>query len=458
MSRFTSIMFFAIVFSIISGLGSNASSFHEFCSAPAAPIEIMICYDPIVSSLDDEMSILYFDYHDNEPPDDQGDILQKQTSWLKLRNEKCNIPTSGGLSGKEALQSRECLILLYKERISQLSQLSNLQVNRLHDRPDDLSDATSYFTMVSSRDSLSKAKNELSRLQSTFPFERFDLYPPYGDGTFWAVVIASYTDEESALDARRLAVASAIADDSFVWGLPKPLASVRDWRPLREGEPEPLAGTARKIISCYSKTRCPGIEVQLFEQCMNVLGSGLRRACPALPDTVEGRAILHANLDDAKLTMNSELVLTADTLPVLPTATALTECKSGNTTDGEYVKCVTTNMSTKYKPILDCFSKFTEGERLACFAAQVGNKDFTAIIGCLGGGTPSPDTIAMCTSTPDSENQITNISNCVADAASGQVAQSCLANEFPPEQRTIINCLGTGTGASDPAACLDATL
>jgi hypothetical protein len=299
--------------------------------------------------------------------------------------------------------------------------------------------------MVSSRDSLSKARDELSRLQSTFPYENFDLYPPYGDGTFWAVVIASYTDEESALEARRLAVASAIADDSFVWGLPKPLASAHDWRPLRQGEPEPLAGTARKIVSCYSSqvSGNRSTTIRALYECSGfwvtpraLLSCSLGGSCPALPDTVEGRAILYANLDAAKLTMDSELVLTADlkadTLPVLPNATALTGCKSGNTTDDEYAKCVTSDMSSKYNPILDCFRKFTEGERLACFAAQIGNKDFTALIGCLGGGSPSPDKIAMCTSKPDLENQITNIRNCVADSASGRIAQSCWQTSFRP--------------------------
>ena len=211
MSKALSAISFALAFFLISIPSAYASSYHGFCSNPSSPVEIMICYDLTISSLDDEMSILYFNYHDNVTSNERESIFQDQIQWLKLRNDKCGIPITGELQGREALQSRDCLIKLYKERISQLSQAANLQVNRLHDRPEYLSNETSYFTMVSSRDSLSKARDELSRLQLAFPYENFDLYPPYGDGTYWAVVIASYTDEKSALEARRLAIASSIA-------------------------------------------------------------------------------------------------------------------------------------------------------------------------------------------------------------------------------------------------------
>lgn len=368
---------------------------HGFCSAPGAPIEEIICYDDAINALDGEMAILYFNYHDDAADEDKADILHDQRQWLSLRHTKCNVPKIGSLTAYEVLRSRTCLIDLYKERISQLSDDASKILSRLNDRPDDLTDGTAYFTMVSSRDSEQAGEQELERLRKAFPYIDFDLFPPYGDGKYWAVVIASYTNEADAVEARQAAKAFSIADDAFVWRIPQPLETAHLWLAAHDDTLLPKSVSAKKIIDCYTQQVADDKTTTVFAvyQCSDLwvspkalISCAIADNCPVLPDTVEGRATIDAVLSRENMNIYSNLVLDPNKLPRLPTADNLNGCKKTEQTDAGYENCVSATVLSNYDPLVQCFSKLSDGEKLSCFANQVNNDDFTNLIRCLGGG------------------------------------------------------------------------
>lgn len=260
--------------------------------------------------------------------------------------------------------------------------------------------------------------------------------------------------------AYALATAEILKQSKTLAGIPPmPPAS------LDATVPETLGRKAKKILDCYSK-QISGDKVATIQQVYECSGfwitpralmvCSLGASCPALPDTVEGRAVLKAALEAEEISINSPLEFRANTIPRLPDSENLKNCKSNTSSEQEFTYCAASAISNHYKALFDCLGKFTDGEKLACFAKQVDNKDFTALIGCLAGGRPTPDKIAFCTAKPGLETQISDIRSCIANSFSGGDARSCIATMLPPAQQDIITCLNTSTGVSDPAACLDA--
>jgi hypothetical protein len=189
-------------------------------------------------------------------------------------------------------------------------------------------------------------------------------------------------------------------------------------------EPQQLGAIAKKIVDCYAMQVSGNkvTSVQHVYECSGfwvtpraLIACSLGASCPALRDTVEGRAILKTELGLANLDVNSPLLLEAkpNMLPKLPSADPLRNCKQNTTSETDFNNCVSTAVSGNYKPVFDCFRKFTEGEKLACFASQTNNQDFIALTGCLAGGRPSPDKIALCTSKPELERQVSDVRNCI---------------------------------------------
>jgi len=227
-----------------------------------------------------------------------------------------------------------------------------------------------------------------------------------------------------------------------------------------------LTPIAIKIIDCY-KTQVSGGKITTIRgvyECSGfwvtpraLLKCSLSETCPALSDTPNGRALLDVTLKADDLNVDSALTLMpkAEVMPRLPETDVINFCnKTKNSSQEDFLRCVTLPMFEKHKAQVDCFKKFTDGEKLACFAEKVGNKDFTALIGCLGGGPPSSDKLALCTSRKDLEQQVSDLRDCVADASTDEGARACISNRLAPEQKTIVNCISR-LDTADYARCLD---
>lgn len=74
-----------------------------------------------------------------------------------------------------------------------------------------------FYTIVFSSTSKEEAENKILEINTNFPNFYAYLYPPLGSNPNWAVMIASKTTREKAVEAMQLARSSGIAIDAFVW-------------------------------------------------------------------------------------------------------------------------------------------------------------------------------------------------------------------------------------------------
>lgn len=83
------------------------------CFSAEAPVEFLICNDPVLNALDEEMARLYR----TAPQDDER--RQSQRDWLAGRLQHCAIPARGP---EPALEERwrmaPCLVGLYRDRVT----------------------------------------------------------------------------------------------------------------------------------------------------------------------------------------------------------------------------------------------------------------------------------------------------------------------------------------------------
>ncbi len=85
------------------------------CISVEAPVEFLICNDPVLNALDEEMTRLY-------RAAQQGDSQRRtQRDWLASRLNRCGIPARGPeLSLEERWRMAPCLVGLYRERVTAL--------------------------------------------------------------------------------------------------------------------------------------------------------------------------------------------------------------------------------------------------------------------------------------------------------------------------------------------------
>ena len=95
------------------------------CSIAAAPIEILICSDVDLATLDKEMGDRYANVRNAIDGEAERLVrLKEQRVWLKSRLTTCQIPTSGKLLGDTSVMS-ECLIEETRKRSTILADALN---------------------------------------------------------------------------------------------------------------------------------------------------------------------------------------------------------------------------------------------------------------------------------------------------------------------------------------------
>jgi len=225
----------------------------------------------------------------------------------------------------------------------------------------------------------------------------------------------------------------------------------------------------RRVVKCY-KSQISGNQSttirRLFE-CSGywvtpraLMACSMGAECPALPDTPSGKALLAAALSpDGKLSfdslIDSGISLKAQDLPRLPQTVDLDKCNiTSNATSGAYQTCVTAAMMAVQAQQIECFSKITDGEKLACFATKTGNKDYTGLVGCLAGGQPSPDKLTTCLTNHDAEQKVSQLRKCVSNASTGTAARDCLTSQLPSVEGNVSKCIASSSDNYTP--CLDA--
>src|SRR4051794_41065081 len=78
-----------------------------------------------------------------------------------------------------------------------------------------------------------------------------------------------------------------------------------------------------------------------------LLRCSLQTQCPALPDTLNGRATLNSLLQADNLTLSSVLTIPPADLPAMPSFQQIGECKTSAKSEMDLVKCASLKPEAK---------------------------------------------------------------------------------------------------------------
>ncbi|MBJ6125388.1 SH3 domain-containing protein [Microvirga splendida] len=223
-----------------------------------------------------------------------------------------------------------------------------------------------------------------------------------------------------------------------------------------------LSAKAQAIVSCYVKLsegqRTPTIRE--VNDCSGywvtpraLLRCSIGAACPALPNPIDGLATFETYLASANLTKDSPLKLNAKDIPRRPYAARMNSCRQGRT-EAEFIECSATEVVENYSKVVDCARKLTVGEQLACHVGNIPDANLVKLTACLGGGKPSPDKIVQCITTPEIEEQVTNLRNCVVKAGNLNASRDCVLVNLPTQQREMARCMSGANASRSPIECL----
>ncbi|WP_439397230.1 hypothetical protein ACRQ5Q_09055 [Bradyrhizobium sp. PMVTL-01] len=223
--------------------------------------------------------------------------------------------------------------------------------------------------------------------------------------------------------------------------------------------------TAQKIIGCYvnetTPTKIPTIQ-QIYD-CSGVwvtprvlLSCALEAHCSWLPDTREGRNTLDAMLQTESLTRESPLSLPTDPLhlPPLPSKDKIDQCRAQAGSKEAFESCVNTSVGQRFEKVRACFTRATEGERLACFAEFSQDNSFKVMVGCMAGGKPTPEKLATCITPKQEMSKIDGLRQCILSAGTEDIARSCLTKDLGNVDREVAECVSSHKGL-EVATCFE---
>jgi len=460
----------SMVILILAGFGLLFHSPLE--AAPSVPcdqvflrmMDIFICRDAQIGALDRELDALHTNSLEGLQGLERQKLVAQQRTWQNSRSSKCDIPDAL-IINETLLQKRPCLVELYIERIKFVGQNASIPESRLHDR---YSAANSHFVVLSAFSSFALARSELGRLSAEFPFQSFAIYPPYRGDKEWKVVFAAHVEKGRAQAILTLAQGLRMAVSPYLWSVSEQIASEPPWQPavtFHASSQITHDSIASKVLGCYRSAAAGGkqVTIQAMFDCAAVwvtpralLRCALGAQCPVLPDTVAGRANLDAVLKDEKLTRDSNLVLRATDIPPQPAAAQIKKCRETTASEAAFMACVVPTVpGSKYERVRSCFDKSDEGQRLSCLSEQVPDPKFKSLMGCVGGGLPTPEQLLNCSVDSNLKQQADKIRQCASAATTPENAIGCVGGSLTPAQKEIAECVSKRSSASEAAACLD---
>ncbi|MBF5096163.1 DUF1311 domain-containing protein, partial [Azospirillum sp. INR13] len=116
--RIFAYMVIAFAFILPSASFSQTNSPSYNCSLVTQDVEVFVCNDSFLASMDRDLSQIYRSYIASLPYD-QAELLRKgEAAWVRDRNNRCKIG--------ERLVDRSCIEAAYRGRITALNSLASL--------------------------------------------------------------------------------------------------------------------------------------------------------------------------------------------------------------------------------------------------------------------------------------------------------------------------------------------
>ncbi len=167
-------------------------------------------------------------------------------------------------------------------------------------------------------------------------------------------------------------------------------------------------------------------------------------ACPFLPDTPGGRAILDVLLVQQYLTPESNLSLDTRNFPGLPGAAVVDVCNRTAATRGDFLACIQTSTSqAQTQALLQCIkTSNSEGGRALCLAkSATGNPDLPGAVKCFGVQGGAPDKFVSCLGAPDRVAAARAAIGCAASGISPSALADCILPSASPAEKALASCL-----------------
>jgi hypothetical protein len=168
-------------------------------------------------------------------------------------------------------------------------------------------------------------------------------------------------------------------------------------------------------------------------------------ACPFLPDTPNGRAILDALLAQQHLTRDSNLTLDTRNFPSLPGEAVVDACNKTASTQQDFLACIQTSMRhDQSQALLQCIetSESDTGRALCLAKSATGDPALPAAVKCLAVQGATLDQFISCLGNSDQSAAAKTAIGCAARAGtSASALADCLLPSASPAEKALAACL-----------------
>lgn len=432
------------------------------CANPLSPVSEILCADDELRDLNQTVKDIFSAVNKGLEGHAQQELWREHRVWLDQRKSTCRLENQHSLLQlPEILRARHCMRRIYLNRINDLDTHWSGRHRSV------ISDENAYFTFIRSVTSSDEARLIQDRLKLDYPGKQFAIYPPYRDSRFWRIVSASYTDRASAELSRDIARRVGYARDAWVWRLPTPFSQTVEWRPIEEAlplessDPSVLA-LATKIQSCFNGHEGV-ITVQMMRECSGVWVTprtlalcALKTQCPALPDSLENRAIVRAALHQLGMSFGDQLTLRKEDIPALPATQAIADCKALMTDLTQFEACVLLPMASQKYPLLEaCTTSRDVTVTALCIAESTENEALQRMVECVvDAGARTEELVEGCININDIDLRLQAARSCIGKASTAEAAASCLIRQLPNEQVSSIYCVAEAADRDAQLDCL----
>jgi hypothetical protein len=168
-------------------------------------------------------------------------------------------------------------------------------------------------------------------------------------------------------------------------------------------------------------------------------------ACPFLPDTANGRAILDALLAQQHLTRDSNLSLDTRNFPGLPSTAVVDACNKTAATQADFLACIQTSMRhDQSQALLQCIktSESDSGRALCLARSAAAYAELPAAVKCFGAQGAAPDRFISCLGNSNQAAAAKTAMGCAARAGtSASALADCLLPSAGSAEKALAACL-----------------
>lgn len=219
---------------------------------------------------------------------------------------------------------------------------------------------------------------------------------------------------------------------------------------------------SKAVIFCFNQGNGKLTIQQMFD-CSGVwvtpkalLRCSFGSQCPALPDTLNGRATVNSLLEAENLTISSVLTLCAQDMPALPSFEQVNECKQTAKTEKALADCALLKTENKQlTEFRECIKTNTGNAQAKCITASIKDEKLEKMVVCLDGKSPEATAVNNCLNNTEVTQKLDAMRKCTKDSKTLSGSAGCISTGLPEEQKKVAECLARSDERTDSMKCLN---